>query len=206
MHMNLRRYQTVGVNRSTIEEAVVNELLPVLKADPGFEAYYAFWDDLGAGVSVSGFADAAVAHTSTSVVRRWLASHTDFFPARGEEFSGECFVQKVAPRDARAEGRPYVLVRLLSGVPATQDTRAFVEQRTLPLIERWPGFRAVWMARSDRDIDGAAVATFFDGPGEAIACHEAAVLLLREGLPSVSVAQMAHGYAAIADSSQKART
>jgi hypothetical protein len=185
---------------------VVNELLPVLKADPGFEAYYAFWDDLGAGVSVSGFADAAVSHTSTSVVRRWLASHTDFFPTRGEEFSGECFVQKVAPRDARAEGRPYVLVRLLSGVPATQDTRAFVEQRTLPLIERWPGFRAVWMARSDRDIDGAAVATFFDGPGEAIACHEAAVLLLREGLPSVSVAQMAHGYAAIADSSQKART
>lgn len=204
MHMNLRRYPTVGVTRSTIEQAVENELLPLLKADPGFEAYCAFWDDAGAGVSISGFADAEVAHSATSVVRRWLASHTDFFPARGEEFSGECFVQKEAPRAARAEGRPYVLVRLLAGVPATQDTRAFVEQRTLPLIERSPGFRAVWMARSDREIDGAAVATFFDGPSEAMACHEAAVLLLREGLPSVSVTQVIHGYAAIADGSLKA--
>lgn len=204
MHMNLRCYPTVGVDRTTIEEAVEKELLPTLQADPGFEAYYAFWDEAGAGVSVSGFADAAAAHGSTSVARRWLAGHTDFFPARGEEFSGECFVHRQARRGAGTEGLPYILVRLLTGVPATQDTRAFVEQRTLPLIERSPGFRAVWMARSDREVGGAAVVTFFDGPGEAVACHEAAVVLLREGLPSVSVTRVVQGRAAIAGGPQKA--
>jgi hypothetical protein len=204
MHMNLRRYPIVGVSRATIEEAVEKELLPLLKADAGFAAYYALWDEGGAGVSVSSFADAEAAHNSTSSARRWLASHTDFFPSRGEEFSGECFVQKEAPRGARAGSRPYVLVRLLTGVPATQDTRAFVEQRTLPLIERSPGFRAVWMARSDREADGAAVVTFFDSPSEAMACHETAVGLLREGLPTVSVMTVVQGHATISVGPEKA--
>ncbi len=202
MHMNLRRYPTVGVDRTTIEKAVENELLPELKAVPGFEVYYAFWDDAGAGISISSFTDAEAAHSSTGAARRWLANHTDFFPTRGEEFSGECFVHKEAARVARGVSRPYLLVRLLSGVPATQDTRAFVEQRTLPLIERWPGFRAVWMARSDRDPDGAAVAMFFDSASEAMTCHEAAVVLLGEGLPTVSVTRVVHGHATIADRSQ----
>jgi hypothetical protein len=198
--MNLRRYPTIGVGRSMIEKAVEDELLPVLRSSPGFEAYFALWDDAGAGVSVSSFADAESAHRSTSAARQWLARHLDFFPARGDEFSGECFAYEEAPRRASAgdDSLPYLLVRVLSGVPATQDTRAFVEQRTLPMIARSPGFRAVWMARSDREADGAAVATFFDGPNEAIACHQAALALLREGLPTVAVTQVLHGRAVIA--------
>lgn len=206
MHMNLRRYPTLGASRATIEEAVENELLPVLRVAPGFEAYYAFWDEAGAGVSVSAFTDAEAAHGSTNAARRWLASQPDFFPARSEEFSGECFVHQQARRATGAESLPYILIRLLTGVPATQDTRAFVEQRTLPLIERWPGFRAVWMARSDREVGGAAVATFFDGPNEATACHDAAVALLREGLPTVSVTRIAQGRAVIARISDRPRS
>lgn len=202
--MNLRRYPSIGIDRTTIEEAVENELLPVLKADAGFAAYYTFWDDAGAGVSVSSFTDAEAAHSSTNASRRWLASHTDFFPTRGEEFSGECFVHREAARVLRSVRRPYLLVRLLSGVPATQDTRAFVEQRTLPLIERSAGFRAVWMARSDRETDGVAVATFFDSPDQAMTCHEAALVLLREGLPTASVTRVVQGYAVIAEGPAKA--
>lgn len=200
MHMNLRSYPKIGVDRSTIQKAVESELLPALRSEPGFEAYFVFWDESGAGVSVSSFADAETAHRSTSVARRWLASHLDFFPAPGEEFSGECFVREEAPR--RASGGddllPYLLVRVLASVPATQDTRAFVEQRTLPMIARAPGFRAVWMAHSDREAGGAAVATYFDGPGEAVACHEAAATLLREELPAVSVTRVLRGRAVIA--------
>ncbi len=198
--MNLRRYPTVGVGRSRIEKSVQDELLPTLRSKPGFEGYFAFWDDTGAGVSVSGFADVEAAHRSTNAARQWLARHLDFFPARGDEFSGECFVCEEAPQRSLAGGDspPYILVRVLAGVPATQDTRAFVEQRTLPTISRSPGFRAVWMARSDREPDGAVVATVFDDSNEAMACHEAAVALLREGLPTVSVTKVLHGRAVIA--------
>lgn len=198
MHINMRRYPTVGADRAAIEAAVERELLPALQSDQGFGAYFAFWDEAGAGVSVSGFADAEAAHRSTGTARRWLANHMDFFPAPGDEFSGACFVHEDARRAAGADDpAPYLLVRLLEGVPATQDTRAFVEQRTLPMIARSPGFRAVWMARSDRDAGGAAVATFFDGPHEAQACHDAAVALLREGLPTVSVTRVLQGRAVI---------
>lgn len=206
MHVNLRRYPTIGVARGTIEEAVKKELLPALQSEPGLEAYFTFWDEAGAGISVSSFTDAEAAHRSTSVARRWLASHTNFFPAPGEEFSGECFVHEEARRAAGAEDlAPYVLIRVLADVPATQDTRAFVEQRTLPMIARSPGFRAVWMARSDREIGGAAVVTFFDKPDNAMACHEAAVALLREGLPAVSVTRVTQGRAVIACRRPKAK-
>jgi hypothetical protein len=200
MHINVRCYPTIGVDRGTIVQCVEDELLPAMKRAPGFEAYFAFWDGAGAGVSVSGFADAEAAHNSTNVARQWLARHLDFFPARGVEFSGECFAQAEAPRRGSPSGDapPYLLLRMLAGVPATQDTRAFVEQRTLPMIARSPGFRAVWMARSDRDPDRAVVVTFFDAADEAMACHEAAVGLLREGLPAVSVTQVLQGHAVIA--------
>jgi len=200
MHLNLRRYPTIGVDRSVIEKAVEDELLPALRSAPGFEAYFALWDDAEAGVSVSSFADAEAAHRSTNAARQWLASHMDFFPVRGDEFAGECFAHEEAPGRALAgdTSLPYVLVRVLADVPATQDTRAFVEQRTLPLIRRSPGFRAVWMAGGDRQTDKAVVATFFDSRNEATASHEAALRLLQEGLPSVSVAQVLHGPAVIA--------
>lgn len=192
MHMYMRRYPTIGVDRDIIEKAVERQLLPDLRVAPGFEAYFTLWDELGAGISLSSFTDAEAAHQSTSTARRWLAQHTDFFPTPSEEFSGECFVHEEA-RPASAGDAPYILIRLLSGVPATQDTRAFVEQRTLPMIARSPGFRAVWMARSDRASGEAAVATFFDGPGDAAACHAEAVALLREGLPGVSVTRVVGG-------------
>ena len=200
MYMNLRRFPTIGVDRGTIEMAIEDELLPMLRAEPGFGSYFAFWDEAGAGVSVSSFVDAETAHRSTDAARRWLARHLDFFPAPGEEFSGECFVHDELPHRIAGGDTPLpcVLVRVLAGVPATQDTRAFVEQRTLPVIARAPGFRAVWMARSDRDADGAAVATFFDGPVQAMECHETAVGLLREGLPTVSIARVSQGRAVVA--------
>src|SRR3712207_8490361 len=40
---------------------------------------------------------------------------------------------------------------------------AFVQQRTLPMITRWPGFRGVYMVRSDGEEGRAAVVTLFDG-------------------------------------------
>ena len=200
MHMNLRRYARIGVDRAVIEASVKQELLPELLLEPGFMSYIAFWDAAGAGVSLSCFQDAETAHRATTAARQWLARHRDFFPAPGDEFSGACFVHEEAPSIDAAAGRglPYLLIRRLSGVPASQDTLAFVEQRTLPMIERAPGYQAVWMARGDREVTDAAVATFFDGADQARQCHRAAEALLREGLPGVSVTLVMEGRAVIA--------
>ena len=128
--------------------------------------------------------------------------HPEFFPERGEEFSGECVAHEVPHGrgpEAGERRRPFhVLVRMLEGVPATQDTRAFVQQRTLPTIARWPGFGGVWMVRSDGDGGRAAVVALFDGRRNAGACHAAAVELLKEGLPGVAVVRVVQGSGVIA--------
>ena len=202
MYVNLRRYPRIGVAREAVERSVEDEFLPELERQPGFRGYLAFWDEEGAGVGVGVFADREAAHASTDAVRRWVVRHPGFFPARGEEFSGECVAHEAPHGGERQAGAgqrpPHVLVRMLEGVPATQDTRAFVRQRTLPMIARSPGFRGVWMARSDADGGRAAVVTLFDGRRQAEACHDAAVALLGEGLPGVAVARVLQGPGVIA--------
>ena len=144
MYVNLRRYPKIGAGKEAIEQSVKDELLPELQKQDGFIGYCTFWDEEDAGVSVSVFGDAEAAHRSTDAARRWVMRHRDFFPERGEEFSGECVAHEMAHGREQEAGdgeRPlYVLVRELDNVPGTQDTRAFVQQRTLPMVTRWPGF------------------------------------------------------------------
>jgi hypothetical protein len=201
MYVNLRRYPRIGVTRDTVELSVSNELVPELQKQQGYRGYYAFWDDDGAGVSVSIFADQEAAHRSTDTARLWVMRHQDFFPERGEEFSGECFTHELPHREeqepSEARQSSYVLVRTLDNVPGTQDTRAFVQQRTLPLITRSPGFRGVYMVRNDREGGRAAVITLFNSKRDAEASHKKVLELLKEGLPGVTVTRVLQGECAI---------
>jgi hypothetical protein len=201
MYLNLRRYPRIGAGKDTIERSVETELLPELQKRAGFKGYCAFWDQDGAGVSVSLFEDPEAAHHSTDSARQWVMRHQDFFPERSEEFSGECIAHDVAHGRQKDSGDPkqalYVLIRELDNVPGTQDTRAFVQQRTLPMITRSPGFRGVYMARHDRTERRAAVVTLFDTDQQAIASHERAVELLKEGLPTVRIIRVVRGESVI---------
>src|SRR5215213_5185871 len=165
MYVNLRRYPKIGAGKEAIEQSVENELLPELRRQEGFRGYCAFWDEEGAGVSVSLFEDQEAAHRSADIARRWVMRHPDFFPERGEEFSGECITHELSQSQEQGEGQQslYVLIRELDNVPGTQDTQAFVQQRTLPMITRSPGFRGVYMVRSDREGSRAVVVTLLDG-------------------------------------------
>ena len=197
MYLNLRRYPAIGVGKEAVERSVADELLPELREQGGLKGYCAFWDEEGGAVSFSIFDGPEAAHRSTDAARRWLLRHREFFPERGEEFSGECIAHEISHGQEQGAGERqrslYVLVRELDNVPGTQDTRAFVQQRTLPMITRSPGFRGVYMARHDRAEGRAAVVTLFDGVQHAAACHDRAVELLREGLPGVAVARVVRG-------------
>jgi len=201
MYVNLRRYPKVGVSKETVGLSVSNELVPELQKQQGYKGYCAFWDEDGAGVSISIFADQEAAHRSTDTARLWVMRHQDFFPERGEEFSGECFTHELAHREEQGFGEArqplYVLVRTLENVPGTQDTRAFVEQRTLPMITRSAGFRGVYMVRNDREEGRAAVVTLFDSKREAEVSYERALELLKEGLPGVTITRVLRGESVI---------
>ena len=194
MYVNLRRYPRIGASKAAIEQSVEHELLPELRKHPGFKGYFAFWDEQDAGVSVSLFEDQEAAHRSTDTARLWVMRHQDFFPERGEEVSGESIAQEKPPGPQQSF---YVLIRELDNVPGTQDTQAFVQQRTLPMITRSPGFRGVYMVRNDREAGRAAVVTLFDTRQNAEACHGRAKELLREGLPNVTISRVVQGQGVI---------
>ena len=187
--------------KEAIEQSVKDELLPELQKQQGFEGYCTFWDEEDAGVSVSVFEDAEAAHRSTDAARRWAMRHREFFPERFEEFSGECVAHEASHGLGQEAGEGqrsvHVLIRELANVPGTQDTRAFVQQRTLPMITRSPGFRGVYMARSDRKESRVAVVTLFESRQQANACHDRAVELLKEGLPKATIARVARGESVI---------
>ncbi len=147
------------------------------------------------------FEDREAALRSTQTARQWVMRHQDFFLERGEEFSGECMVHEGPHGAEQGAGESrlslYVLVRELENVPGTQDTRAFVEQRTLPMILRSPGFKGVYMVRSDRDPTRAAVVTLFENKEQAEASHAKAVELLKEGLPNVRVTRVVQGQSVV---------
>ena len=201
MYVNLRRYPKIAASKEAIARSVEDELLPELRKEPGFKGYCAFRGEDGAGVSVSVFEDREAALRSTHTARQWVMRQQDFFLERGEEFSGECMVHEgpYGAEQGAGESRLslYVLVRELDNVPGTQDTRAFVEQRTLPMITRSPGFQGVYMVRSDRDPSRAAVVTFFDTKEQAAASHAKAVELLKEGLPKVVVTRVVQGQSTV---------
>lgn len=199
MYVNLRRYPKVAASKEAIERSVEGELVPELRKGQGFKGYCAFWDEGGAGVSVSMFTNRDAAQASTDAARKWVMRHQDFFPERSEEFSGECIAHE-GPHDteqgAAGGGTSrslFVLVREVDNLPGTQDTRAFVEQRTLPMITRSPGFQGVYTVRSDKDPSRAAVVTLFDTEEQAAASHDKAVELLKEGLPKVRVTRVIRG-------------
>src|SRR5690349_8892878 len=179
MYLNLRRYPRIGVSKDAIERSVETELLPDLQKQKGFKGYCALWDQDGAGVSVSLFEDAEAAHQSTNTARRWVMRHQEFFPERGEEFSGNCIAHDVAHGQEQGSGDAkqalYVVIRELDGVPGTQDTRAFIEQRTLPMITHSPGFQGVYMVRHDTTASRAAAVTLFNNHQQALECHNRAV-------------------------------
>jgi hypothetical protein len=53
------------------------------------------------------------------------------------------------------------------------------------------------MARHDRTESRAAVATLFDSKQQALACHERAIELLKEGLPQVKIIRVVGGESVI---------
>ena len=156
MHLILRRHPKLGAPRQTVERAVENELVPGLKEQPGFRGYWAFITDDGGAASGSAFDAEEAAKRSADKARQWITRHPDFFPERGEEFSGGCVAHHAAHgrKQQTGAGREalYVLVRELENVPEADRLRWIAQRNTCPLIARAEGFRGLFVVGSGKRI------------------------------------------------------
>jgi quinol monooxygenase YgiN len=72
-------------------------------------------------------------------------------------------------------------VRQYDGVTAAEGAVPLLVERTLPAIERQPGFRGFWASRDERDPAHAVSVSVWNGRGAAFAAHQRALEAM-EGL------------------------
>ena len=102
MFVVIRRY-AAGARASEVARRVGEGLVPILRRQPGFRAYYAFLGEAGRPVSVSIVESRAAAVVANERAREWVgANMADLLPDPPEVAMGEMLVD-AATHDEAAE-------------------------------------------------------------------------------------------------------
>jgi heme-degrading monooxygenase HmoA len=179
MHLSIRRYEGVSGKIEKIARRV-RGLMPLLRSQPGFEAYYGFASEQGDAVSIRFFDDRQSAERADEKTREWTAGHMrDLLPDPPEILAGEVGHQTVGVRAGL--GQPFVLIRVVDGITApTEELRPLVEQHSLAAIRASPGLHAAYILRDEHDQTRAATVTLFDTREHAMAAHDHTVSIMRQ--------------------------
>ena len=105
MFVTIRKY-AAGARADEVARRVGEGLVPVLKQQPGFRAYYAFVGEDGRPVSVSIVASRDAAVVANERVREWVtANMADLIPDPPEISMGEMLVDAATSGDEAEGGR-----------------------------------------------------------------------------------------------------
>ncbi len=119
--------------------------------------------------------------------RAWVAENMrDLTPDEPKVRSGAVLLRRGGAALALAGGDAalFVTVRQYDGVKAAEGAVPLSIDRTLPSIERQPGFRGFWAFRDERDPAHAVSVSLWNGRGAAFAAHQRALEAV-EGLRHV---------------------
>jgi heme-degrading monooxygenase HmoA len=179
MYLSIRRYEGFGGKVEEITQRVQG-LIPVLRSQPGFVAYYNFASEQGDAVSIRIFDDRQSAKRADEQTREWTLAHMrDLLPDPPDILAGEVRHQTVGTR--ASFGQPFVLIRVMDGITAPAEEMApQVQQHSLTAIKSAPGLQAAYILRDERDQRRAATVTLFDTHEHAMAAHDRAVSIMRE--------------------------
>jgi heme-degrading monooxygenase HmoA len=184
MHLSVRRYDGAGDRIEAIADRLQG-LIPVLRGQPGFEAYYCLASEQGDAVSVSVFDDRRSAEMADAATRQWTAVHLrDLLPHLPELLAGEVAHQAVGIRVGL--GQPFVLIRVVEGITAPErQVGPMVQQYSMAAIRSSPGLHAAYILRDERDPGRAAAVTLFDTREHATGAHDRAVSVMRQRMAMV---------------------
>jgi heme-degrading monooxygenase HmoA len=179
MHLSIRRYEGCGGKIEEITQRVQG-LMPLLRRQPGFVAYYNFASEQGDAVSIRVFDDRHSAEGADEQTQEWTARHMrDLLPDPPEVLAGEVGHQTVGMRAGL--GQPFVLIRVMDGITApAEEMRLLVEERSLAAIKVEPGLHAAYILRDKHDQSRAATVTLFDTRAHAMSAHDRAVSIMRQ--------------------------
>jgi heme-degrading monooxygenase HmoA len=172
--VTIRRYDA-GPTTDEIGRRVRDGLVPLLRKQPGFRAYYAFASDDGRPVAVSVFDSRAAAMAANERARAWAAENASgLLPNPPEVMSGEMQHGVVPPRPQRGgvDEVLHVTIRTYDGVASVD--RVFLRTRStlVPLIKGQAGLRSYCSFGSEQVHGRIVSVTAFDSAEAAAAANE----------------------------------
>jgi quinol monooxygenase YgiN len=152
-------------------------IVPILKGRPGFRLHLGFVSEASEAVGVTLFDGREAALDAHERVRAWAAeSMRDLTPDEPEVRSGAVLLHRgTAQALAGGEAALFVTVRQYDSVGTAVEAVSLLTERTLPSIERQPGFRGFWAFRDERDPAHAVSVGVWNGRGAAFAAHQRAL-------------------------------
>jgi hypothetical protein len=186
MHMRIARYRrTPGADVNEIRRRIETGLVPLIRQQPGFRAFWSVTgdDDSGMGITVcedKAALDAVLTHTIP-----WTSNNLrDLLPTPPEVRTGQVRHHALASgwdRDASAEGQPlHCTVREYEGMEGDPERIvAIIREHTVPIITRSPGFRAHFTFFDEHDPHPGVGVVLFASREEADRSHEQVVAAMR---------------------------
>lgn len=168
-YLTIRRYSGTGAPEE-IAQRVRDGLLPTLRQEPAFRAYYVARIDGGGGVfSASLFDDRATARRINDYVLGWAGAHlSDLLTGAPVVTRATVTVHLDAERKG---GESYMLVRATEGLGPAAGTLPAVQDKLVPLTLEQPGFRHLYTGRDEERPDRGIAVSIFTNRSTATAAH-----------------------------------
>jgi hypothetical protein len=171
-HLAIRHYSGTGPPEE-IGRRVREGLLPVLRQEPGFRAYFAARLDGGGGVfSVTIFDDRAALAAASERVFVWAGEHLrDLLTSPPDVTFADVKLHRAAPGPG-TDG--YVSVRVTDGLGPPEEVLPAVQQVLVPLVTSQPGFRHYYAGRDEKRAERSVAVLVFNNRETATAANEQA--------------------------------
>lgn len=168
-YLTIRRYSGNGAPEE-IAQRIRDGLLPTLRQEPSFRAYYVARIDGGGGIfSATIFDDQATARRINDHVLGWAGG------ALADLLTGTPLITRATVAvhlDAeRKGGESYMLVRMTEGLGPAAGTLPAVQDKLVPLTLEQPGFRHLYTGRDETQADRAVAVSIFTNRSTATAAH-----------------------------------
>jgi quinol monooxygenase YgiN len=177
-YLTIRRYSGHGAPEE-IAQRIREGLLPTLRQEPSFRAYYVARIDGGGGIfSATLFDDQATARRITDHVLGWAGDNL------ADLLTGTPLITRAmvgVHLDAeRKGGESYMLVRMTEGLGPAAGTLPAVQDKLVPLTLEQPGFRHLYTGRDEAQPDRAFAVSIFTNRSTATAAHAQVAALMAQ--------------------------
>jgi heme-degrading monooxygenase HmoA len=197
MYIVLNRYAGAAGKAEALLPMIRQKFVPLLKGCEGFLGYSTMSTEQGDVVACLIWENAEAVASIRDKIRGWVRDNLKGFEEPTERFAGVVAMHSIAaPLEDAPDQSLYCLIRKSEGLPPEASQRQHFEER-LAAAKKQPGFRGIYLARSDDDPTRGAMVLFCDTKEQANAVHEATSTMAGKDQPDIRLRVAASGQTAV---------